>query len=107
MPVVTSGTGGTTNLVTRSPDEIAAQSGPFGTRSQTASGGSVDPAAARSSISGLLSGGLRSAPQAPTAASSIQFGTASAGKEDWQLWGLLAGLKKVDVWAADGWAADG
>ena len=25
----------------------------------------------------------------------------------WQLWGLLAGLKKVDVWAADGWAADG
>jgi hypothetical protein len=25
----------------------------------------------------------------------------------WQLWGLLAGLKKADVWAADGWAADG
>lgn len=85
MPVVTSGTGGTTNLVTRSPDEIAAQSGPFGTRSQTASGGSADPAAARSFVSGLLSGGLRSAAQAPTAASSIQFGTASAGKEDWRI----------------------
>ena len=100
MPTVYSGNDSIgyspTNITTRSADEIAAQSGPFGT-TRPISSGSINPSQLRLNIAGLFSGGAGAPKIGGTATNNIQFAgaTTGSGTQDWRVRVSVAPGSKV------------